>query len=233
MNKMAIFVEGYTEVVFVDKLIRLIAEIMPVDIRWHQYYGGTTRPQTCRQIRTVATARGHNHFIIIYDCRGDDAVKTRMVKEYDYLTRSGYSKIVCLRDVFDKYTRDQISQLERDLPKYVKTKPIVVDFLLSIMEVESWFLAEHTHYEKIDTTITVGKIMSTLGYNPETDDMQMRDHPAEDLHNSYQIAGKHYTKENASATVEVLDCERMYYWADEKFPYLRKLCEIVGTFLRS
>ena len=40
MNRMAIFVEGYTEVVFVDKLIREIVEQNSVLIQWRRLHGG-------------------------------------------------------------------------------------------------------------------------------------------------------------------------------------------------
>lgn len=232
MNKMAIFVEGYTEVVFVDKLIKLIAEKTAVDIRWHRIQGGKTCAKTARQMKASGPLEGHEHFIIIYDCGGDDAVKSRMIQEYEHLVRSGYSKIVCLRDVFDKYTRDQIPTLESLLPKYVKTKPIQPYFILSIMEVEAWFLAEHTHFPKFDGQISVQAISDALGFNPETDDMQLRNTPANDLHNCYMLAGKPYRKGNAEETVDALDCEMMYYWPPEKFPYLRKLCEIIETFFK-
>jgi hypothetical protein len=45
MNKMAVFVEGYTEVVFVDKLIREIANENSVRIQWRRIDGGTTCPR--------------------------------------------------------------------------------------------------------------------------------------------------------------------------------------------
>ena len=41
MNKMAIFVEGYSEVVFVDRLIEEIAGRNMVLIEWRKISGGT------------------------------------------------------------------------------------------------------------------------------------------------------------------------------------------------
>ena len=49
----------------------------------------------------------------------------------------------------------------------MKTKPIVVDFILSIMEIEAWFLAEHSHFAKIDPKITLEAIADKLKFNPE------------------------------------------------------------------
>jgi len=233
MNKMAVFVEGYTEVVLVDKLIRAIAGKLAIDIRWHRYHGGTSCPQTCRQIQAAGLVQGHDHFIMIYDCRGDEAVKTRMAKEYDNLARAGYNKIVCLRDVYPLIKRKDIPELERNLPAYIKTKPIQVDFILGIMEIESWFLAEHTHFEKIHPSITVEEIRNKLLFDPENGDMQLRDTPADDMNNCYMLAGLPYDKGSGSGTVDQLECDQMYCWPAERIPYFTKLCEIIEAFLKS
>ena len=96
MNKMAIFVEGYTEVVFVDQLIAEIANENAVRIEWRLISGGATCPRTSRQIKAAQPNTGQEHFVVIFDCGGDDVVKTRMLKEYPHLVEAGYTKIVCM-----------------------------------------------------------------------------------------------------------------------------------------
>jgi hypothetical protein len=233
MNKLAVFVEGYTEVVFVDKLIREIADTNSVLVQWRCISGGTTCPRRNAQIQAEGPNDGQEHFIVIHDCGGDDAVKTRMIEEYPQLAHAGYSRIVCIRDVYPKYAHAEIPALEAGLPRYVRTIPIVVDFILSIMEVEAWFLAEHTHFERIDAAITVPIIIATLLFDPSTDDMQQRLAPAEDLNNCYAIGGKTYVKGNAPVTVGALDCAHMYAGLVDKFPYLKRLCEVIRAFLTS
>ena len=231
MNKMAIFVEGHTEVVFVDRLIQEIANENAVRIEWRLISGGATCPRTSRQLKAAQPHTGQEHFVIIYDCGGDDAVKTRMLMEYPNLVTAGYSKIVCIRDVYPKYTYDEVAALKTFLPKHVKTKPIVVDFILSIMEIESWFLAETSHFGKVDPALTVAAIRTSLGFDPEKDDMQLRPKPAEDLNNCYSLAGKTYTKGNAKITVDALDYIHIYAGLVEKFPYLKDFCAIIEEFL--
>ncbi len=233
MKKMAIFVEGYTEVVFVDQLIEMIANRNSVRIEWRLISGGSTCPRTSRQLKAAPADTGQGHFVVIFDCGGDDLVKSRMLKEYPHLAEAGYSKIICVRDVYPKFKHEDIPALEKLLPVYVKTKPIQVDFILSIMEIEAWFLAEYTHFTRIDPAITLPAIAANLGFNPETDDMQQRPAPAEDLQNCYALAGKSYEKKNAHNTVNALDYAHIYAGLVDKFPHLRKFCELIEAFLKT
>jgi hypothetical protein len=233
MNKMAVFVEGYTEVVFVDRLIEEIASARAVRIEWRRISGGTSCLRTNHQLKAAGPHAGQTHFVVIHDCGGDDAVKSRMLEEYKQLADAGYVKIICIRDVFPRFTRAEIPALEAGLPKYVKQKPIVVDFILSIMEVEAWFLAECRHYAKIDPGITVPAIRASLGFDPEQDDMQLRPEPADDLTRCYALGGKKYDKYNASQTVDALSFEDLYLKLTAKFPYLQRLVHVIEAFLTS
>jgi len=228
---MAVFVEGYTEVVFVDKLIEEIANNNAVLIEWRKLGGGTTCPRTNQQLKAAGPKSGQEHFVLIHDCGGDDAVKSRMVQEYPKLAAAGYSKILCIRDVFPRFTHAEIPALEAGLPRFVKTKPIVVDFILSIMEVEAWFLAQASHFPKIDPVITVAAIKETLGFDPTHDDMQTRPAPADDLGRCYALGGKVYQKHFARQTVDALSYEDIYVNLAAKFPYLRRLVELIESFL--
>jgi hypothetical protein len=233
MNKMAIFVEGYTEVLFVDKLIREIANKDAVQIEWRAISGGARHPRKSRVINAANPRTGQEHFVLIFNCGNDDLVKSRMVEEYGNLASAGYSKIVCIRDVYPKIKYAEIAKLEMGLPTCVKTKPIMVDFILSIMEVEAWFLAEHSHFARIDPTITIAAIIAGLNFDPENDDMQLRAAPCDDLRGCYALAGKTYEKANAKETVDALDCAQVYAGLTDKFPYLKKLVEALDAFLRA
>lgn len=153
-----------------------------------------------------------------------------MLEEYEGLTgRAGYSSIVCIRDVFPLAHAD-IKKLEMGLPRFVPTKPVVVEFILSVMEIEAWFLAEHTHFARLDRTITCEAIASSLGFDPRTDDMMLRPNPANDLHNCHQLGGKSYKKAH-SRQVDVLDFAEVYVSVSGRFPYLEQPCQIITKFL--
>jgi hypothetical protein len=234
MNRLAVFVEGYTEVKFVMKLVEEIAGQGRVLIEHREIRGGGKDSGTRRPLARIEAARPHTdqrHFILIMDCGGDEQVKTRVIQEHENLTRAGYARIIGLRDVRPTFSHAEIPRLERGLRTYIKTSLIPVDFVLAVMEIEAWFLAETTHYARIDPAITVAAIKSTLGFDPENDDLQQRPSPAEDLHSCYAIAGKGYRKGRAEDTVNALDFAEVYCNLTVKIDYLRKLSDIINEFI--
>jgi hypothetical protein len=231
MKKLAVFVEGYTEVVFVEKLIEEIAGEAHVLIEHREIRGGTSRRRTFAQVRASKPNTGQKYFVMIVDCGGDHLVKTRILEEHDNLTKAGYAKVIGLRDVRPSFTRADIPRLEVGLRTYIKTSLIPVEIFLAILEIEAWFLAEATHFPKIDPAITVAAIRATLGFDPENDDMEQRLTPADDMNDCYAIGGKAYVKANAQATVDALEYSEIYILHVDKFLYLKKLCQSIESFL--
>ncbi len=231
MNKLAVFVEGHTEVVFMEKLIEEIVGKKNVSIVQREIRGGSTCKRSMRTIKAVQPETGQNYYVLIYDCGGDDSVKTRILEEHENLTRCDYLRIIGLRDVRGKLTYADIPGLEASLPLYIRTSLIPVDFILAIMEIEAWFLAETTHYQKIAPAITVAAIKATLGFDPENDDLEQRSTPADDLNNCYMIGGEKYSKHRAQDTVDVLDFTLIYMQFPEKFRYVGQLMSSIEAFL--
>ena len=174
MNRLAVFVEGYTEVVFVQKLIEEIAGKNNVLIEHRAIRGGARPGAAMRLITAARPETGEKYYVLIYDCGGDEPVKARILEEHSNLTNKGYSAILGLRNVRPRFTHAEIPKLEADLPKYIKTSLIPVTFILAVMEIEAWFLAETTHYCRIDPAITLEAIRTGLGFDPETDDLEQR-----------------------------------------------------------
>ncbi len=229
MNKMAVFVEGKTEMLFVCKLLQEIAAKNHLTIHTCRLQGPLNSPRMdllyVREANTVNT-----HFVMIFDCANDDLAKDRMRREYSTLTTTGqYKWIICLRDVYPK-THADLHNFELHFPRYVPTQPVQVQFILAIMEIEAWMLAEHSHFVKVSSTLTCAAIQATLGFDPSTDDMMLRSHPAEDLNRCYQLAGKVYSKGNEKQ-INNIDFSEVYLSVKDKFPYLHKLCGVFDTFL--
>jgi hypothetical protein len=234
MSKLAIFVEGFTEVLFVEKLIEGIAGRHNVRIEHREIRGGgkdSGSRRTMGVIRAAREAAGEKYFVLIFDCGGDRLVKTRIMEEHENLTRADYAAIIGLRDVRPDFTHADIPKLEENLPRYLKTKLIPVHFVLAVMELEAWFLAEHTHFAKIDPAITVPAIKDALGFDPENDDMQLRPAPADDLAKCYTLGGKAYLKHNALETVNALSYEDLYMVHAAKIPQLQRLVQHIESFL--
>jgi hypothetical protein len=231
MNKLAVFVEGYTEVVFVAKLIEEMAGAAKVRIEQRKIRGGGDKRRSFALVRAANPDAGQRYFVMIVDCGGDALVKNRIMEEHCNLTAKGYSKIIGLRDVRPDFAHADIPRLEVGLRKYIKSSLIPVEFILAILEIEAWFLAEFTHFPKIDPAITAAAIVATLGFDPERDDMSARVTPADDLNRCYAIGGKSYQKHMAKDTVEALDYASLYLDLPTRIPYLGRLTESIGSFL--
>jgi hypothetical protein len=233
---MAIFAEGYTEVEFDSRLIQEIASTRAITIESRKIRGGSTVPRRSEIITTTHTDGVGDlttHRFLLFDCGGEDLVKSRMIEEYAGLEHAGYEEIICHRDVAPNFTHSEISRLEALLPLYVRTKPITVKFVLSVMEVEAWFLSEHTHFQKIAPTITTAAIAAALKFDPSKDDMRQRIAPGVDLENCYALGGKVYDKFASSPTMDALDYVTVFVETVEKFPHLKVLCEAITSFLAS
>lgn len=235
MNKLAVFVEGYTEMVFVEKLIKEIAVKNSVSIDLKRVIGGgkSGARRTFRSLRNSVPNTGQNYYIMIVDSGGDRNVKSRILEEHENLTNAGYTKIIGLRDVRPDFIFSEVPRLEAGLRSRIKTSLIPVEFILAIMEIEAWFLAEASHFLVIDPAITVQAILAALHFDPSFDDMEQRLTPTADLCDCYAIGGKTYRKREAQFTVDALDVTTMYCWPETKFRYLNQLRISIESFLQT
>src|SRR5208282_3190214 len=112
MHRLAIFVEGYTEVVFVEKLIEEIAGENNVRIEWRRIRGGGSARRSSALVRAAKPDTGQQYYVLVFDCGGDRLVKPRIVEEHVSLTNMGYLKIIGMRDVRPDFTHSTIGALQ-------------------------------------------------------------------------------------------------------------------------
>src|SRR4051794_8764885 len=124
MNRLTVFVEGATEVVFVEKLVCEIAGEHNVLIESRRITGGSSVRRRSALLKAAKQNTGQKYFVLIVDCCGDHQVKTRILEEHENLTRAGYAKIIGVRDVRPNFTHADIPRLQASLPKYIKTSLI-------------------------------------------------------------------------------------------------------------
>ncbi|MDN7411448.1 hypothetical protein QZM42_23235 [Burkholderia vietnamiensis] len=231
---MAIFVEGYTELLFIDKLIHEIAAKKQLAVQHRKIRGGGRNGKVAKryiELQVPAEMDGISHYVLIVDCGGEDLVAQRVREEHASLTDKGYEKIIGIRDVFPNFTQADVPALRRAMQYAIKTKLAPVQFVLSVMEIEAWFLSEHFHFPQIDPTITVDAIQGALGFNPMTDNMSDRSAPADDMIAAYQLGGKVYTKGSAEGTINALDYDHVYIGLRDRIPDLNDLLTSIDTFL--
>jgi hypothetical protein len=218
-KKIAFFVEGYTEQQFIKKLLVEIFGQKKIAIEIKQIRGGKKVATSYTTIETP-THPGElvKYYVLIYDCNGDGAIKSYILENRQSLIDAGYSKVIGVRDIYPDYLRSEIFQLQNGLNYKLPQKDLPIVFVLSIMEVESWFLAEENHYEKIDSKLTLDHINENFSFNPKDDDTQLIDKAAIFLKDIYSSAGLTYKKEKIyiDRTINALDYSNIYFAVKER-----------------
>jgi len=186
-----------------------------------------------RRIEVEDASAEQRYYVQIVDCAGDQRVKSAICERYTGLVDAGFQAIVGIRDVYPDCAYERILELRRGLASRIRTKPVRVLFVLAVMEIEAWFLAEHRHFAKIHPGLTPTRIKGELGFDPSKDDMQLREHPAADLDCIYRLGGERYGKQKDTAlrTIDALDYADIYLRFGEQFPDIQRLVECLDVFL--
>jgi hypothetical protein len=232
MNRLAIFVEGQTERLFVEKLLEEVAGQGRLHIEIERASGGRKYQRTFSFVKVSGAESGQGYFVLVVDCGADNRVASDIRDRYKNLAARGYSAIIGIRDVHP-VPRDDMSKLRHGLHWLMPKDPIEVLFVLGVMEIETWFIAEHTHFTRISDALTIQCIKATLGFDPSVHDIQLRDQPSEDLDKIYRLVGLDYDKSRASVqkTVDALDYARIYLELGNKINDLQALIGSVDVFL--
>ncbi|WP_165979575.1 DUF4276 family protein [Paraburkholderia guartelaensis] len=233
MRRIAFFVEGRTEVHFVERFLRDLANRDEITIDKREILGGgkSGAALTITSIDATHRASDEKFYVLIHDCVGENNVKPRLAEQHQALTAAGYEVIVGIRDVRPQYSATTLSTLRKSMKSAIDKNLAPVVFILPLEEVEAWFLAEHTHFERIAPQITVPAIVANLGFDPANDDMTQRPTPADDLAACYRLGGRSYTKRKTKRTVNALDMQLVRTTVADKMSELKKLVRIVDKFL--
>ena len=197
MRKVAIFVEGQTEQIFVREFI--IRTFNPAEISY-----------TCLKLYqekfqsvpyTYKSPSSKLHFMIV-DAGNDVKVLSAIRDREINLFQKGFERVFGLRDVYseeyikranEKIDFDVIRQIVEGSIKTVNTMTngANIELFFAIMEIEAWFLSLYRLFEKIDNELTYQYIEEALGFNLEKVDPQIEFvKPSEVLGDIMKLIGK-------------------------------------------
>ncbi len=202
MKKIAIFVEGQTELIVVREYL----------LKWFDYQNLEIE---CRTLFSdgkfhsaeydYCTPNPNYHFQII-NVGNDNAVLSRILKREKYMWNAGYEKIIGLRDLYSKEYRETSSVIDKSVNEMFvnaraeviiqrASKPDKIKMCFAIMETEAWFLGLHEIFEKIDNQLTNDFIFNQLAIDLEnTDPEKAIFHPSTLLEQIYSLVGNKYQK---------------------------------------
>lgn len=251
MKKIAFFVEGETEYYFISKLLKEIAGEKKINVIADKLTGGGKKqPIRSVSVSLESTVNPLAKYEALIRVSGtDNRVDTDIEDFHKDLQRTKseneYSLIIGLRDL--KGQKPDLSPTTLlDLPKMELAAKVIMrhcvlshiiptSIIIAVYEIEAWFLAECTHFERIDATLKNPPIVSVMGFNPCIDDMTLRPEPAKDLHSIYQLGippkAYHKTAPQASRTVNCLDYANIYLNVRHKITKLNELVTKIDNFL--
>lgn len=225
--------EGQTEKIFVRKLLEEIAGKSNIAIIEQDIVGKQDNRISVLKMSDPVTSQT-KYYVLVYNSGGDGSVVSDIRDQYSNLVASGYSKVIGLRDVYP-IPLTQKNALENGLQYALPKGTVPSHIVLAVMEIEAWFIAEWKHFTKINPALTTALIQKNLGFNPEIDNVEERVHPAEDLHQIYQLIGRAYRKRRSQVDTIVLnlDYEFLYLQVINTVPSFGKFVGHIDTFLMS
>ena len=202
-RKVAVFVEGQTELVFLRDMV----------LKWYDYDAEMVAFDCISLIgqtsKTVPFQYGNsdseNYFLFV-NVGNDNSVLSKMLGRFKSMQSKGFNLILGLRDMYSRQYRELCgeSTIKWDLIDKIRKKAEdqiaemadsdVMALHFAIMEVEAWLMGMNGFLLKIDGRLTEGFIKENTGIDLHQDPEVSFFHPAADLAKIYQSVGKSYSK---------------------------------------
>jgi hypothetical protein len=210
MKKIALFVEGQTEQIFTAQLIKEFIGKRGLVLNTYKLRGGKNSDRRQFQIMVENTGKNIEYYFVIYDCGNDNKVQSDIRDRLLSLQAESFSLVIGIRDA---YPETDIAKIRKYLYyKIPDDTSVVVNIVLAIQEIESWFMAEETHYSRISTKLSFQAANEIAGMDVSTDSTESIPHPSFMLKQIYIKGGTTYNKseEKVQRTVTALDYENLY-----------------------
>jgi predicted ATP-dependent endonuclease of OLD family len=188
MKKIAFFVEGQTEQIFVSELLNQLFGEHKKMIVMHKM----RKQHHNISLETFTSDEPKEYFVMIYDCGTDAKVKSDILDNYQKLYESGFNYVIGLQDFFNPQRRKRgitVQQLKKGL-NFGLEQIIPTEIFLAVQEIEAWIIAEEKHYEAVLPGFQLDSINTIAGINIQTDDSMTISHPAVTLDEIYKAGGR-------------------------------------------
>lgn len=227
MQRLAIFVEGQTERVFVRKLLVEIAGAKRIDFQEERYLSKQF------QLLSGFDNAGHVEYqALIVDCCGDGTVKSAILERRPGLVNAGYGLIIGLRDLYP-LPRGELQDLKKGLAYKLPTAGVPTHVIVAVMEVEAWFAQDLHHFANIHPSLTPPFLASAFPVDLRTTSAEELEHPSEYLQGVYRLIGKGYRKSRSQVarTVNAIDYANLFFNLRGLLPSFDEFAQLIDDFI--
>jgi len=228
MEKIAVFVEGLTEQIFICKYLSELGKKHNISIKIESLSGGSkSNPRVISEVTSVTACNddsGKRFFFLIRNSNTDSKVKSDMIDGLSSLKKAGYKKIIGLRDTFPIKEKEKISKLIKFESFGFPESSIPYTLLYAVAEIEAWFIAENSHFENINNSLTLEFIEKSLNIDLNKIDIEDITHPAKLLHDIYGLVDLAYRKKEKhfQRTIDALDFDLLASKSVSRSSYLKR-----------
>jgi len=227
MSNIAIFLEGQTELIFVELLLFEMFGYQNLRIERQLQHGGLYHEIGFRG----APPNCANHTVLLVNCACDGKVLPAIEERAKKLQRAGYDRILGLRDIYPRPS-DELEEIYSLTAKRLELIPIPCKIVIAVREIEAWFIADTKHFVLYNPLLTSEFIQEKIGINIANQDVEQIPHPSELLRKIYNLIGDTYDKKikETHRVVNILNYEYLYLEALDGVPALKKfLHELEGA----
>ena len=201
MRKVAIFVEGQGELIFVRQLIVKLFDQNNISFECFELRSSFTPISVPYQF----TSPNASIYFRIINVGNDERLLSAILERQKKLVESGF-EILGIRDMYSRAYKKQSQEINSDVnelfikiinDQIVKQTQNVdkIHIFFAIMELEAWFLSMPNLFKKLSPKLTPEFIHSKLGFNLTTIDPEVVFfNPAQDLDQVFRLIGERYKK---------------------------------------
>lgn len=206
MRKIAVFVEGQSELIFTREMLLKCFEWQGIWVECYSLFNDIN----LNPVEYSFPNPSADVYYQIINIGNDTKVLSSILRREQYLfsTNQAFDKIIGLRDMYSKEYREAVQSHtitpginNRFIKSHISTlkekakNPEKINFHFAIMELEAWLLGFNDFFSRFNDKLTNEKINSALNVNlneinPETDVF----HPAELISKIMNLVGDTYDK---------------------------------------
>jgi hypothetical protein len=222
MSAFAIFVEGQTELIFVERLLSEMFGHQHLRIELQQQHGGLYHEIGVRG----APPENAYHKVLLVNCASDGKVLSAIEERANKLRNAGYDRILGLYDIYPKPS-DELEEIYELTENRLVSLPLPCKIVIAVREIEAWFIADTEHFRHYHPLLTSAFIQLKIGVDVANLDVEQIPHPVALLGKIYNLVGGTYDKKikEAHRVVAILNCEYLYLEAPASVPALKKFVD--------
>lgn len=231
-KKIAFFVEGQTELIFLTELLFAYLGHQNLRVEQRQADGPYIKELTAVGSPPEETI----YDILIVDCQGDARVLSAIDERQKYLKNKEYSQVIGLRDLYNPQQKNVTHEaLKAEIADYLETIECLIpsNVFIAVMEVEAWFLCVPDFFGAVNAALDPATVTAAAGFDLTTADIEAIGHPARVIQKVFRSIGDDYDKSKSDAyrIAKAIDYNELLLTGPERSASLREFVDhIQATF---